>query len=158
MAKILTAYFSCSGATKRVAQTIAKATGSDLFEIRPAAPYTRSDLDWTDRHSRTTIECNDPSSRPQMKESADIRKYDVIYVGFPVRWYKEPNIIDTFLESGNFDGKTIVPFATSGGSGLGKTADNIRAICPGATVIDGFMANGNPSERDIENIIKTLGM
>lgn len=121
MATSLVAYFSASGTTARVAETLARAASADLFEIAPANPYTAADLDWTDRSSRSTREMNDEASRPALAVDAPpLDGYDTIFVGFPIWWYVEPRIIDTFLESADFAGKTIVPFATSGGSGLGK--------------------------------------
>lgn len=121
MATSLVAYFSASGTTARVAETLASAASADLFEIAPANPYTAADLDWTDRSSRSTKEMNDEARRPALAVDAPpLDGYDTIFVGFPIWWYVEPRIIDTFLESADFAGKTIVPFATSGGSGLGK--------------------------------------
>lgn len=129
MSKTLVAYFSASGVTKKTAEKLAAAANADSFEIIPVQPYTDEDLDWTDKKSRSTIEMNDPSSRPAIAEKLEnMGGYDIVFVGFPVWWYVEPRIIDTFLESYDFSGKTVVPFATSGGSGLGKTADNFRKI------------------------------
>lgn len=150
---ILVVYFSCSGITANAAKTLAKVTGGELKEIIPAVPYTKDDLNWMDKNSRSTIECRDQACRPEIAEKIDINGYDVIYVGFPIWWYREPNIIDTFLESNNFSGKIIVPFATSGSSGLGKSAANIRKLCPGSTVKEGFMLNHNPSTEDVKNIL-----
>ena len=128
MTTSLVAYFSASGTTARVAETLASAASADLFEIAPANPYTAADLDWTDRSSRSTKEMNDEASRPAMKVDApSLDGYDTIFVGFPIWWYVEPRIIDTFLESADFAGKTIVPFATSGGSGLGKAPRTCRS-------------------------------
>lgn len=136
MATSLVAYFSASGTTARVAETLASAASADLFEIAPANPYTAADLDWTDRSSRSTKEMNDEASRPTMKVDApSLDGYDTIFVGFPIWWYVEPRIIDTFLESTDFAGKTIVPFATSGGSGLGKAPERMASLTPGATVL-----------------------
>lgn len=116
----LVAYFSASGVTARVAQEIARATGADLYEIRPAVPYTRADLDWTDRNSRSTREMNDAASRPAIAQPVrDMEKYGTIFLGFPIWWYVQPRIIDTFVESYALAGKTLIPFATSGGSGIG---------------------------------------
>ena len=130
MTTSLVAYFSASGTTARVAETLASAASADLFEIAPANPYTAADLDWTDRSSRSTKEMNDEASRPAMKVDApSLDGYDTIFVGFPIWWYVEPRIIDTFLESTDFAGKTIVPFATSGGSGLGK-APSSKSFLP----------------------------
>lgn len=118
--KKLVAYFSASGVTKKTAETLAEAIGADLFEIKPAVPYTRADLDWTDKQSRSTKEMNDPASRPVVAETLDtMAQYDTVFVGFPIWWYVTPTIIDTFLEQYDFAGKTMIPFATSGGSGMG---------------------------------------
>ena len=148
MKKLLVAYFSASGTTERVASNLAKAAGADLFAILPEQPYTDADLDWTDKQSRSTLEMKDPACRPAMAAKPDVRGYDVILVGFPVWWYREPSIVDTFLESADFSGKTVVPFCTSGGSGLGNTANNFRALAPGATVVEGkrFSASASPDE------------
>lgn len=132
--KILVAFFSASGVTEKVAKTLSEAIGADLFEIEPEKKYTDADLNWMDSRSRSTLEMKDRSSRPAIKSKTDVTPYDVVFVGFPVWWYREPSIIDTFIEQYDFDGKTIVPFATSGGSGLGGTADNLRALAPKAIV------------------------
>lgn len=117
MSKKLTAYFSASGVTKRYAEKIAKATGADLFEIKPKVPYTNVDLDWRNSNSRSSVEMKDPDSRLEIAEKlADMEEYDTVFVGFPIWWYVAPTIIDTFLESYDFSGKTVIPFATSGGS------------------------------------------
>lgn len=129
--KTLVAYFSCSGVTAAAAKTLAEVTHADLFEIVPEKPYTARDLDWTDKNSRSTLEMKDPSSRPQIATRvADMSQYDVVFVGFPIWWYVAPTIINTFLTSYDFAGKTVVPFFTSGGSGAGKTGDVLRALCP----------------------------
>ena len=131
MRKTLVAYFSASGVTRRVAEKLAAATGSDLYEIKPAEPYTRADLNWQDKRSRSSVEMNDPSSRPALADhAADVAGYDRIYLGFPIWWYTAPHIIRTFLESYDFAAKTIVLFATSGGSGLGQTAAELAPGCP----------------------------
>ena len=114
MKKTLIAYFSASGVTKKVAENMAKATGADLFEIEPAVKYTRADLNWMDRKSRSTLEMQDRSCRPAMAGTVDVSPYEVILVGFPVWWYREPSIIDTFMESADFTGKTVVPFCKIG--------------------------------------------
>ena len=142
---ILVAYFSASGETERLARTIASATGGDLFEIVPETPYTAADLDWNDKRSRSSVEMNDPSSRPAVASRVgNMDAYDIVFVGFPIWWYVEPRIIDTFLESYDFAGKTVVPFATSGGSDLGKAPERMEGIAKGATVLAGKMLNGNP--------------
>ncbi len=130
MSKKLVAYFSASGVTKRVAEQLAQAAGADLFVIEPAVPYTKADLDWTNKRSRSSVEMNDPSSRPEIAGRLDnMGEYDTIFLGFPIWWYVAPTIINTFLESYDFSGKAIVPFATSGGSGLGKTVDVLKPLC-----------------------------
>ena len=147
MGKTLVAYFSASGVTEKKAQILAQVTGGDLFEIEPAVPYTSADLNWMDKKSRSTLEMNDPSSRPEIaKKVADMDAYDTVYVGFPIWWYVEPSIINTFLESYDFSGKTVVPFCTSGGSGTGKMDAAMHAVCKGnvnwkpAKLVNGFDA------------------
>lgn len=150
MGKTLVAYFSATGTTASVAENLAEATGADLFEIVPAAPYTAADLNWQDSRSRTTLEKNDESFRPEtVGEVADMAAYDTVFVGFPVWWYVEPRIIDTFLEAYDFSGKTIVPFATSGGSGLGRAPQRMQALAPGSTVRSGGLLNGRPDRTSL---------
>ena len=130
MSKILTAYFSASGNTKRLAETIAKTAGSDIFEIVPEKKYTDDDLNWMNKQSRSSTEMKDRSYRPKIAFSAEnIEKYDIILVGFPIWWYEAPRIIQSFLESYDFSGKTLIPFATSGGSGMGKTTEILKKSC-----------------------------
>ena len=151
MNRKLVAYFSAGGVTARAAKTLAEAAGADLYEIRPAVPYTGADLDWTNQKSRSSVEMNDPSSRPPMADSsADIAGHDVIFVGFPVWWYTAPTIIRTFLEAYDFGGKVIVPFATSGGSGLGKTAKNLQEVVPAAEVKEGKLLNGRVDAAELK--------
>ena len=134
MKKILVAYFSASGETARLAKTIAEVTGGDLFEIEPQQKYTAADLNWNDRKSRSTMEMNDAKSRPAIADRvADMAQYDTVFVGFPIWWYQAPRIIETFLESYDFAGKTVTPFATSGGSGMGKTESILKACCSAET-------------------------
>ncbi len=141
--KILVAYFSASGVTKRVASLLAKAAGADLFEIQPKVPYTAADLDWTNKKSRSTLEMNDPSSRPEIASRvADMGAFDVVFLGFPIWWYTAPTIIKSFLESYDFSGKEIVLFATSGGSGLGKTESALKPCAPNAVFRGGKLLNG----------------
>ena len=136
MSKTLVAYFSASGVTAKLAKTLSSATGADLFEIKPVTPYTSKDLDWMDKKSRATIEMQDKSSRPEMAEKlADCTPYATVFVGFPIWWYEAPHIIETFLESCDLSGKTVVPFGTSGGSSMGKTAKILEPSCPGAKVL-----------------------
>jgi flavodoxin len=157
MSKTLVAYFSASGVTKRVAEKLAAVTGSDLYEIKPAVPYTRADLNWQDKRSRSSVEMNDPSSRPALADQgADISGYDRIFLGFPIWWYTAPHIIRTFLESYDFAGKDIILFATSGGSGLGKIASELASGCPGAKITEGRLLNGNPSEAALKQWVQSL--
>ena len=150
MSKALVAYFSASGVTKAVAERLAKGIGADLFEIEPAVPYTRADLNWQDKNSRSTIEMNDRSSRPAIASTvADMSQYDVVFVGFPVWWYREPSIIDTFMEQYDFSGKTVIPFATSGGSQLGDSAKNMQALETGAKVVEGKRFAAQASEKEL---------
>ena len=130
MSNKLVAYFSASGVTAKVAETLAEAIGADIFEIEPKVPYTEADLNWMDKKARSTIEMNDPASRPEIAIKRDnMKDYDTIFVGFPIWWYVAPSIINTFVESYDFAGKTLIPFATSGGSGMGKTVDVLRPLC-----------------------------
>lgn len=151
MAKSLVAYFSASGVTKKLAERLAKATGADLFEIEPETPYTSADLNWMDKKARSTVEMNDRSSRPAIKSKTDISKYDVVFVGFPIWWYREPSIIDTFMESYDFGGKTVVPFATSGSSQIGETGKNLAALAKGAKVDAGKRFSANASEDELKS-------
>ena len=134
MSKTLVAYFSASGSTAEVAKEIANIEKADLFEIKPVKPYTTADLDWTNKDSRTSIEMQDETSRPEIAEKLNkLEDYDTIFLGFPIWWYVAPHIINNFLESYNFDGKTIRPFFTSGGSGAGQTDENLHKSAPNAT-------------------------
>lgn len=143
MGRKLVAYFSASGITAKVAKALAEAASADIYEIKPKIPYTKEDLDWMNKKSRSSEEMNDPSSRPALADmEADIDRYDVIFVGFPVWWYTAPTIIKTFLEAYDFSGKIIVPFATSGGSGLGTTAESLQEVVPVAAVKIGKVFNG----------------
>ena len=129
--KKLVAYFSCGGVTAKAAKTLAEAADADLFEIKPKVPYTAADLDWTNPRSRSTVEMKNPASRPEIAERVkNMAEYDVVFVGFPIWWYVAPTIINTFLTSYDFAGKTIVPFFTSGGSGADNTDKILRSLCP----------------------------
>ena len=160
MSKRLVAFFSASGVTRNVAQSLAEAAGADLFEIKPEVPYTKADLDWQDKNSRSSVEMKDKSSRPAIaKGDAKIEEYDLIFLGFPIWWYVAPTIVNTFLESYDFAGKTIILFATSGSSGLGDTANALKGSVDSTTVIkDGKILNGNPSVNDLKEWITTLGI
>lgn len=136
--KTLVAYFSASGTTKMVANRLAGAIGADIFEIEPKIPYSNQDLDWTNKNSRSSLEMNDRSSRPEVaKKVSNMEQYDKIFVGFPIWWYVAPTIINSFLEQYDLSGKTIVPFATSGGSGMGETNKHLAPSCKGAVLKDG---------------------
>ena len=147
MSKVLVAYFSASGVTARAAKAAADAVGADLYEIRPAEPYTSADLNWMDQKSRSTIEMNDPSCRPAIAEPMEnLAQYDTILIGFPIWWYVEPRIVDTFLESYDFSGKRLIPFATSGGSGIGRAEQSLQRHCPGADWKRGKLVNSGAAE------------
>lgn len=138
MRKTLVAFFSASGVTARLAQKLAAVTDADLFEIVPETPYTAADLDWTNKASRSSVEMNDPTSRPAVaSRAADLSRYDRIFVGFPIWWYTAPTIVNTFLEQYDLTGKTVVPFATSGMSPIGRSAADLRPSAKGAQVLDG---------------------
>ena len=142
--KTLIAYFSASGVTARVAKEMANAIGADLYEIQPTEPYTSADLNWMDRKSRSTVEMNDPACRPAIGSPVEhMEQYDTVFVGFPIWWYVEPRIVDTFLESYDFSGKTLIPFATSGGSGISKAEKSLQAHCPKADWKKGQLLNGS---------------
>ena len=151
MSKTLVAYFSASGTTAKVAKKMAEAIGADLFEIKPETPYSGADLNWQNKNSRSSVEMNDRSSRPAIAvKVADMPQYDVVFVGFPVWWYREPSIIDTFMESYDFAGKTVIPFATSGGSGLGDSAANMQKLAKGAKVVNGKRFSGSVSSEELK--------
>ena len=151
MSKKLVAYFSASGVTGTVAKNLAEAAGADLYEIKAKVPYTQADLNWQDANARSTIEMRDKSSRPAMADTdAKVTDYDVIFLGFPIWWYVAPTIINTFLEAYDFSGKTIILFATSGGSGFGKAVEGLKPSAPGATIKEGKLLNGRPSMSELK--------
>lgn len=151
MANVLVAWFSASGVTTKVAEKLANAIGADAFEIVPEVPYTKEDLNWMNKKSRSSVEMNDRSSRPAIKNAVEnMDQYDTVFIGFPIWWYREPSIIDTFMESYDFTGKTVVPFATSGGSGLGDSYKNLQALAPGAKVINGERFSVSVSEEKLK--------
>lgn len=153
----LVAYFSVSGNTAKAAKALAKAAGADLYEIKPAVPYTGADLNWMDKGSRSSVEMNDKNSRPALADTdAPVAEHDVIFLGFPIWWYTAPTIINTFLERYDFSGKTIVLFATSGGSGLGSTAAALQISAPGARILDGRLLNGRLNEGDLKAWVSGL--
>lgn len=153
----LVAYFSASGTTAKAAKVLAKAADADLYEIKPAIPYTRADLNWMDKGSRSSVEMSDKHSRPALADTdAPIAGHDVIFLGFPIWWYVAPTIVNTFLESYDFTGKTIILFATSGGSGLGKSAVSLRASVPGARIVDGRLLNGRLNADELKTWVSGL--
>lgn len=155
MHKKLVAYFSASGVTKAAAERLAKAAGADLFEIKPEAPYSRADLDWTDKKSRSSVEMSNPESRPEIAEKlSNMDDYDTVFIGFPIWWYVAPVIINTFVESYDFSGKTIVPFATSGGSPMGRTVEVLKPLCSASVKWeDGKMLN-RISDQELKNWVR----
>ena len=160
MSKIFVAYFSASGVTEGKAQMLAEATGADLYEIKPQVPYTKADLNWMDKESRSSIEMKDKCSRPAIVDKdAKVEGYDVIFVGFPIWWYVAPTIINTFLEAYDFSGKKIVLFATSGGSGFGNTVGELKcSVSETAEIIEGQILNGKQTVADLIEWVKTLGL
>ena len=149
MSKKLVAYFSASGVTAKVAETLAEAIGADIFEIEPKVPYTEADLNWMDKNARSTIEMNDPASRPEIAVKRDnMKDYDTIFVGFPIWWYVAPTITNTFLESYDLTGKTIIPFCTSGSSGIGSSAENLHSLCSESAVWEDGRRFGSGISKD----------
>lgn len=147
----LVAYFSATGTTAKAAKVLANAVGGELYEIKPAIPYTSADLNWMDKGSRSSVEMKDPHSRPALADTdAPLAGHDVIFLGFPVWWYMAPTILNSFLEAYDFTGKTIVLFATSGGSGLGQSSSGLRPSAPGAKIVDGRMLNGRLNEMELK--------
>ena len=150
MSRKLVAYFSASGVTAKVAEKLSEAIGANLYAIEPEVPYTKADLDWMDKKSRSTIEMNNPASRPAIAGKRDnMNDYDTVFVGFPIWWYVAPTIINTFLESYDLTGKTIIPFATSGGSDMGKTNEKLLPSCKGAKLLDGKVFKASVSGADL---------
>lgn len=150
MGRKLVAYFSASGVTAKVAEKLSEAIGADLYAIEPEVPYTKADLDWMDTKSRSTIEMNSPASRPAIAGKRDnMNDYDTVFVGFPIWWYVAPTIINTFLESYDLTGKTIIPFATSGGSDMGKTNEKLLPSCKGAKLLNGKVLKASVSGADL---------
>lgn len=157
MGKLLVAYFSASGTTAEVAKRLSKAAEADIYEIKPEVPYTRADLNWMDKKSRSSIEMSDKSSRPAIADkNENIADYDTIFIGFPIWWYVAPTIINTFLESYDFSGKKIVLFATSGGSGFGKTVEGLKAsVSPDTIIVEGKMLNGAVSDAELKKFAES---
>ena len=156
MKKVLVAYFSASGVTKGVAQQLAEVTGGTLHEIKPAQPYTDADLDWHNKQSRSSVEMQDKSSRPAITDKLkNMQDYDIIYVGFPIWWYTCPTIINTFMDAYDFKGKTIIPFATSGGSSIKKACEDLKAAYPDVNWKEGKLLN-RASKKELEDWVKKL--
>ena len=152
MSKALVAYFSASGVTAKVAEKLAGAIGADLYEIEPEQKYTGADLNWMDKKSRSSVEMKDRSARPAIGNKVDnMEQYSTVFVGFPIWWYREPSIIDTFMEAYNFDGITVVPFATSGGSGLGDSSKNMQELAKGAKVVEGRRFGSGASAEELKS-------
>lgn len=160
MSRKLVAYFSASGVTAKVAETLADAIGANIYEIKPEVPYSKADLDWTEKTSRSTIEMNNKAFRPAIADKdARVEDYDTIFVGFPIWWYVAPTIINTFLESYNFSGKKIVLFATSGGSGFGKTIEELYpSVSATAELIEGGLLNGKQTYQSVSAWADSLNL
>lgn len=159
MSKKLVAYFSASGTTAAVAKALSEAAGANLYEIKPQTPYTRADLNWQDKKSRSSVEMNDKSFRPPLADrDAHVEDYDIIFLGFPIWWYTAPTIVNTFLESYDFTGKTIILFATSGGSGLGRTAADLKDSARGAVIRDGKLLNGRQTRGSLAAWVNSLSV
>ena len=152
MGKTLVAYFSASGVTEGISKRLADAIGADLFEIKPEQPYSKADLNWQDKQSRSSIEMDDRNSRPVIAEKLEnMGQYNTVFVGFPIWWYREPSIIDTFMESYSFEGITIVPFATSGSSGMGDSSKNLQELAKGAKVVEGKRFGNSASADELKS-------
>ena len=157
MKEKIVAYFSASGSTARLAKTLASAADAELYEIRPAVPYERRDLNWMDKKSRSTVEMQDPDCRPALADTdAPVAAADTIFVGFPIWWYREPSIIDSFLDAYDWSGKTVVPFCTSGGSDLGEGQTRIEELAKGARVLRGRRFSARASESELKKWLVTL--
>lgn len=157
--KVLVVYFSATNITEGVAEHIANGLNADIYEIVPEDPYTDADLNYNDNNSRTTIEMNDPNARPAISGSVEnMEQYDIIFVGYPIWWGEAPRIVSTFMESYDFSGKTIVPFCTSGGSGIGSSASNLEQLTSGATWLDGRRLNGSDSQDTVMEWVNSLGL
>ena len=159
MRRKLVAFFSASGVTAKVAEKLSDTIGADLFAIEPKVPYTKADLDWMDKNSRSTLEMKEPASRPEIARVRDnMEEYDTVFVGFPIWWYVAPTIINTFLESYDLTGKTIIPFATSGGSGMGKTNEKLMPSCKGAKLLDGKVLKANAGTKELDDWVAGLSI
>lgn len=154
MKKQLVAYFSASGVTKAVAEKIANIAGADLFEIEPEVTYTKEDLNWMDKKSRSSVEMADKSFRPAIAQKLEnMNEYEIIYLGFPIWWYVAPTIINTFLEGYDWKGKTVVLFATSGGSGFGHTLEELEDSCNATVLKEGKMLSSRSDEKEIKEML-----
>ncbi|MCD8307980.1 MAG: NAD(P)H-dependent oxidoreductase [Clostridia bacterium] len=157
--KALVAYFSATGNTKALAEKMAEAAGADLFEIVPEIPYTAADLDWQDSQSRSSLEMENKASRPGIRDKAgNMDEYDVIFVGFPIWWYTAPRIINTFLEQYDLTGRTVIPFATSGSSGMGSTNAYLAPSCKGARLLAGRRFSGRATKQDLKRWVASLNL
>lgn len=157
--KVLVAYFSATGTTEGVAEYIANGLNADIYEIVPEDPYTDADLDYNDNNSRTTIEMNDPDARPAISGSVEnMGQYDIVFIGYPIWWGDAPRIVSTFVESYDFSGKTIVPFCTSGGSGIGSSASNLEGLTSRAEWLSGRRLNGSDSQDTVMEWVNSLGL
>ena len=157
MSNKLVAYFSASGVTAKLAERLSEAIGADIYAIEPEIQYTKADLNWMNKKSRSSVEMNDPASRPAIAGKRDnMDDYDTIFVGFPIWWYVAPTIINTFLENYDFTGKTIIPFATSGGSGMGKTNEKLQPSCAGAKLLEGKVWKKNAKAEELDAWVEEL--
>jgi flavodoxin len=157
--KMLVAYFSATNTTRGIAEHIANGLNADIYEIVPEEPYTDADLNYNDNNSRTTIEMNDPDARPAISDSVeDMEQYAIVFIGFPIWWGEAPRIVSTFVESYDFSGKTIVPFCTSGGSGVGSSATNLEQLTDGADWLPGKRLNGSDSQDTVMEWVNGLGL
>ena len=155
--KVLVAYFSATGVTARAAQKVAEATGGEVYAITPAKPYTDADLDWNDKQSRSSVEMNDPKARPALGgERLDVSEYDIVFIGYPIWWNQAPRLINTFLESHNLKGKTVIPFATSGGSTIAGSAATLKRTYPALEWKEGRLLN-RADEKTLRTWIERLG-
>ena len=151
MSKVLVAYFSASGTTAKLAKNLASVIGADLHEIQPKTPYTSADLNWMDKKSRSSVEMSDKSFRPAIANHVEsIESYDKVFLALPIWWYVAPTIVNTFLEQYDFAGKTIIPFATSGGSGMGNTNKELAPSCPGASLKEGKVFSANTDKNSLK--------
>lgn len=157
MRKTLVAYFSPTGTTAAVAKTLAQAADADLYEIKPQVPYTSEDLNWMNDKARSTIEMKDPHSRPALADrNAGVEAYDTVLLGFPIWWYIAPTVINSFLEQYDFTGKTVVLFATSGGSGFGQAVKGLQPSAPGAKLVEGRVFSGRTGQAELEKWVRSL--